>query len=146
MFVMGCKLKNNGSVFIMSVFVIAMLSTLVTGMLKVTSTDIQLVRNQIWASQALALAEGGLNAAMAELREDPTWQTGLDNMAVPAIENFTGGEYNVEIDGGQISITATVDSWQGYTATIQADVTVSSDEPHIVRIDEYRINEPIVEE
>jgi hypothetical protein len=140
------KLKYSGSVFILSVFVIAMLSTLVMGMLKVNSTEIQLVRNRIWASQALALAEGGLNVAMAEMREDPAWKTGLEHMAVPAIENFTGGEYNVEIDGNHIVITASVDSWQGYTATIEAEVTVSGDEPHIIRIDNYRVNEPIEEE
>jgi len=143
---MKCKLKNNGSVFVMSVFVIAMLSTLVIGMLKVNSGEIQLVQNQVYAAQALALAEAGLNAAMAKMRDDPTWQTGFVQVVIQEIPKFDGGEYSVEVDGNQVVITASVESWQGYTATIEAEVTVSADSPHIIRIDNYRVNEPVEEE
>ena len=80
---MRTRLKNNGSVFVVAIFVVAMLSTLVIGMLKINSSEIQLVQNQVYAAQALALAEAGLNAAMAEIRGDATWQTGFDNRPRP---------------------------------------------------------------
>jgi hypothetical protein len=130
----------------LTVFVIAMLSTLVVGMLKINSEEIQLIRNQIYAAQALALAEAGLNSAMAKMREDPAWKVGWDHMAVPAKLNFTGGEFSVEVDDNKVTITASVDSWQGYTSTVEAEVTMSADSPHIIRIDNYRVNEPVVEE
>jgi hypothetical protein len=38
-------------------------------------------------------------------------------------------------------ITSTGVSSQGFTAKIEADVTIGSSSPHIVRIDKLRINE-----
>jgi hypothetical protein len=142
---MRYELKRKGSVFLLSVFVVAMLSTLVIGMLKINSGEIQLIRNQIYASQAMALAEAGLNAALAEMRDNALWQTGFDDVIVGSTPGFEGGHYDVEVDGSKIKITGSVASWQGYTATVQAEVTISADDPHIIRIDSYRINEPFEE-
>jgi len=138
---MRTRLKNNGSVFVVAIFVVAMLSTLVIGMLKINSSEIQLVQNQVYAAQALALAEAGLNAAMAEIRGDATWQTGFDSVSLDACTKFEGGWYTVDINDVDLTIVASVESWQGYTATVEAQITVSEESPHIIRIDNYRVNE-----
>jgi len=138
---MRTKLKNNGSVFVVAIFVVAMLSTLVIGMLKINSSEIQLVQNQVYAAQALTLAEAGLNAAMAEIRDNSTWQTGFEDVLLEECPKFGGGRYTVDVNDVDLTITASVESWQGYTATIQAQITVSEESPHIVRIDNYRVNE-----
>ena len=137
------KNKNKGSVFIISIFVIALLSTLVMGMLKINTGEIMLIRNQIYAAQALALAEAGLNAALAEIRDNPVWSTGFSDVAVGETPGFEGGKYSVEVDGSRVIITASMDSWQGYAATVQAEITIGADDPHIVRIDNYQVNEPV---
>jgi len=86
---MRTKLKNNGSVFVVAIFVVAMLSTLVIGMLKINSSEIQLVQNQVYAAQALTLAEAGLNAAMAEIRDNSTWQTGFEDVLLEECPKLT---------------------------------------------------------
>lgn len=138
---MRTRLKNNGSVFVVAIFVVAMLSTLVIGMLKINSSEIQLVQNQVYAAQALVLAEAGLNAALAELRDNSTWQVGFDHAPLDACPRFGGGSYTVDINDVDLTIVASVESWQGYTATIEARITISEENPHIIRIDNYRVNE-----
>jgi hypothetical protein len=139
---MNCKFKNKGSVFVVAIFVIAMLSTLVIGMLKINSGEIQLVHNQIFATQALAVADAGLNATLAEIRDDPLWDTGFVDEPVDSSPHFAGGQYTVEVNGNNIKVTASVNSWHSYTAIVEVDVTISADHPHIIRIDHYRTNEP----
>ena len=130
---MKSKLKNSGSVFLMVVFVIAMLSALVVGMMQMNTEEIQLVRNQIWAAQALATAEAGLNDAFAEIRTDSTWNAGFTDKA------FNSGSYTVGVNGSEITSTGT--SPQGFVAKVSADITISSTSPYAIRIDNLRINE-----
>jgi len=59
---------NDGSVMLMAVFAIALLSVLVMGMLQMNTEEIQLMQNHIWAAQALAIAEAGLNDTFARIR------------------------------------------------------------------------------
>jgi hypothetical protein len=139
---MICKIKNKGSVFIVAIFVIAMLSTVVIGMLKINSGEIQLVYNQIFATQALAVADAGLNAALAEIRDDPLWNTGFVDEPVDPSPHFAGGQYTVDVNDSNIKVTASVNSWHSYAATVEVDITVGADDPHIIRIDSYRTNEP----
>jgi hypothetical protein len=40
-----------------------------------------------------------------------------------------------------LTITSTGSSSQGFTARVEAEVTVGTPQPHIIRIDHYRINE-----
>ena len=126
------KLKNNGSVFLMVVFATALLSMLVTGMLQLNTEELQLVQNQIFAAQALATAEAGLNDALGRLRTDPNYVTSFT-------EDFEGGSYTVDINGSTITSTGT--SSQGFVARIEADITIRSYSPYVIRIDHLRINE-----
>ena len=145
--------KNKASVYIIVIFVIAMLATITMGILQMNTQELNLVRHRIYAAQALALAEGGLNMAMAEIRNDSTWTsetldiTGLVGSSEwwTTLEthgtSFGDGFYATSYDGNDVTITAGVDSWRGYTSKIEAQVTVTSTAPHIIRINNYKVNE-----
>ena len=60
-------MKNNGTVMLMVVFIIALLAAVVMGMLQMNTEEIQIAQNQIYAADALAIAEAGLNDAFAEI-------------------------------------------------------------------------------
>ncbi len=129
---MDIKLRNNGTVLLMTVFVIALLSALVIGMLQMTTEEIQLMRNHVWAAQALATAEAGLNDSFARIRQgnDP-------NIAG---QSFNGGSYTVDVVGSAVTSTGT--SSQNFIARVKADITVgTSGPPYLIRIDNLRINE-----
>jgi Tfp pilus assembly protein PilX len=130
---MKSKLKNSGSVFLMVVFVIALLSGLVVGMLQMNTEEIQLVRNQICAAEALATAEAGLNDALSEIRTDSGWTEGFTDKA------FNSGSYTVDVNDSEITATGT--SSQGFIAKVSADITIGSTSPYVIRIDNLRINE-----
>jgi len=131
------KTRNNGSVFLMAVFVIALLSALVMGIAQINTEEIQLMQNQIYAAEALATAEAGLNDAFAQIRTDDEWVTGFDDKA------FNGGSYDVTVTGTlpNLAIESTGSSAQGFVARVRADVTVGSTSPYVIRIDNLRINE-----
>jgi type II secretory pathway component PulK len=130
---MTIGLRNKGSVFLMAVFAVALLSMLVSGMLQINTEELQLMQNQIFAAQALATAEAGLNDAFGEIRVDPNWSTGFTD------EAFEGGSYMVDVNG--LTITSTGTSPQNYVARVEADITIGSTSPYVIRIDNFRINE-----
>ena len=130
---MKTRENNNGSVFLMTIFVIALLSALVIGMLQINTEELQLVRNHIYAAQAMATAEAGLNDAFSEIRTDSSWTTGFTDKA------FNGGSYTVDVNGSTITSTGT--SSQSFVAKVEADITIGNSSPYAIRIDNYRINE-----
>ena len=134
---MKIKRKNNGSAFLMVIFVIALLSAVVMGILQINTEEIQLMRNQIYAAQATATAEAGLNDAFAEIRADVNWTGPIVD------EPFNGGTYDVNVGGAlpNLTIQSTGTSPQSFVARVEADVTVGSISPYVVRIDSLRINE-----
>lgn len=138
---MKAKRRNNGSVLLIAVFVIALLSALVMGMAQMSTEEIQLMRNHIFAAYALATAEAGLNDALYEIRADPNWTTGFTDKA------FNGGSYDVTVTGTlpNLTIESQGTSSQSFVAKVQADVTVglkpSDNNSYVIRIDNLRINE-----
>jgi Tfp pilus assembly protein PilX len=136
---MEAKRKNNGSVMLITVFIVALLSAVVIGMLQINTEEIQLMQNQIFAAQALATAEAGLNAAFSRIRNDDEWDTGFTD------KPFNGGVYNVNVTGTLPNLTVVSEgtSAQGFVARVEADVTVdtSGSSNHTIRIDNSRINE-----
>jgi len=126
-----------GSVLLITIFAIALLSALVMGILQMNTEEIQLMQNQIYAARALAIAEAGLNDAFAQIRIDNDWDDGFDD------KPFDGGSYTVTVTGAlpNLTIESTGTSAQGFVARGEADVTVSSSSPYIIRIDSLRINE-----
>jgi hypothetical protein len=134
---MKVERKNNGSVLLIAIFTIALLSAVVMGILQINTEEIQLMYNSINAARALAIAEAGLNDAFAQIRADSAWSAGLDN------KSFDGGSYTVTVTGTSpnLTILSTGTSPQGFVARVQAEVTLGSSAPYIIRIDKLRINE-----
>jgi Tfp pilus assembly protein PilX len=128
--------RNDGSAFIIVVFVVALLAAVVMGMLQINTEEIQIMRNQIYAAEALAIAEAGLNDALAEIRIDSGWVTGFADKA------FSDGSYTVTVGGSlpNLTITSTGTSSQGFVGRLDAVVTVGAISPHTIRIDSFRIN------
>jgi len=129
--------KNNGMVFLIVVFAIALVATITMGILEMTTEELQLMQNQLFAANAMCTAEAGLNDAFASIRSNSSWTTGFTNKA------FNGGSYTVTVTGTlpDRTITSTGTSSQGYMARIAADVTVNTVLPYKVRIDKLKVNE-----
>lgn len=134
---MMCRERNQGSVMLIAVFVIALLSALVTGILQLNTEEIQLMQNHVYASQALAVAEAGLNDALSQIRDDDEWDRGFTK------KSFGFHVYTVTVSGSlpELTIESTGTSSQGFVAKVEADITVGSVEPYVIRIDGLRINE-----
>lgn len=132
---MKTKLQNNGSALLLVVFLASLMSVLVIGILQINTEELQLMRNQMYAAEAQATAEAGLNHALAEIRTDDEWDTGFTGTA------FNGGSYTVDVKKKK-EIESTGTSAQGFVARIEAEITVgTSGPPYIIRVDELRINE-----
>ncbi len=130
---------NNGSVFLIVVFAVAMLSVLTIGILEMHTEEIQLMQNQVNAVQALATAEAGLNDAFARIRQDSSC---IDDF--PFTESFNGGSYTVSAVEGSLpdpNIISEGTTSQGFVARVKADVTIGTSSPYVIRIDSLRINE-----
>jgi Tfp pilus assembly protein PilX len=134
---MKVNFKKNGSVLLVAIFCVALLSAVVMGILQVNIEEIQVMRNQIHAAQAMAMAEAGMNDAFAEIRADNMWAAGFVD------KSFEGGSYTVAVTGTSPNLTATSTgtSAQGFIAKLEADVTLGGSAPCIIRIDNLRINE-----
>ena len=131
------NVKTKGSVLLITVFAVALLSALVMGMLQLNTEELQLAQNHINAAYALAVAEAGLNDAFSELRTDSGFSSGF------AGKSFNGGSYDVTVTGSlpNLTVGATGTSAQGFVARVEADVTVGSTSPYVIRIDNLRVNE-----
>lgn len=130
--------RNNGSVIVIVIFVIALLSAVTMGILQMNTEEIQLMQNQIFAAQALATAEAGLNDAFARIRAD---SGSIDDF--PFSESFNGGSYTVSAEGSlpDPNIISEGTSSQGFVARVKAETTISTGSPYVIRIDNLRINE-----
>jgi len=129
--------KNNGVVFLIVVFAIALVATITMGILVMTTEEVELIDNQLYAAQAMCAAEAGLNDAFASIRSNSSWTTGFTNKA------FNGGSYTVTVTGTlpNRTITSTGTSSQGYIARMATDVTINTVSPYKIRIDELRVNQ-----
>ena len=138
---MKAERRNNGMVFLITVFVIALLAVLTMGILQMNTEEIQLMQNQVNAAEALATAEAGLNDAFSQLRSDSSWTTGFTDKA------FNGGSYTVTVADSNTSdllITSTGTSSQSFVGRVEADITIGQNTGqsfYAIRIDNLRINE-----
>jgi Tfp pilus assembly protein PilX len=131
---MKTEMRNNGVVFLIVVFAIVLIATITMGILVMTTEEVQLMQNQLYAAEAICTAEAGLNDAFARIRTNP--------VAVSFSNSFNGGTYNVNVTGTPpTQITSFATSSQGYDANVVADITVGTSAPYIIRIDNLRINE-----
>ncbi|MFA6186377.1 MAG: hypothetical protein WC770_04075 [Phycisphaerae bacterium] len=127
------EIKNNGSVLVVVVFAIALLTAFVAGMLQLNAEQTQLMRNEVYAAQAQAIAEAGMADAFSQLRSNSSWTSGYTN------KSFGGGSYTVTV--GDSNVISTGTSAQGFASRIQADITIGGSSPYIIRVNKLRINE-----
>ena len=128
------KTKNDGSVLMVVVFAIALLTAFVAGMLQLNAEQIQLMKNEVFSAQAMAIAEAGLADAFSRIRNSP--------VPVNFSSSFGGGSYTVTMAGSPpATVSSTGTSPQGFVTRVAADITVSSTSPYVIRIDNLRINE-----
>jgi Tfp pilus assembly protein PilX len=129
------KMKNSGSVLLVVVFTIALLTAFVVGMLQINSEQLQIMKNEIFTTQSNLIAQAGIADAFAKVRT---------NQALPSnfTGNFGGGSYCVTVSGSlpDPNFTSKGTSPQGFTTNICADVTVD-ESSFVIRIDKLRINE-----
>ena len=121
----------------MTIFATALLSAITIGILQINTEEIQLMRNQIYAVEAQAIAEAGLNEAFSELRVDSSWNSGFTNKV------FDDGSYTVTVSDSlpNLTIESTGTSAHGFVAKVEADIIVGSSSPYIIGINSLRINE-----
>ena len=121
----------------MAVFVIAFVSALVIGMAQMNTEEVQVAQNQIYAAEALAITEAGLNDAFSELRADSSWNSGFSG------KSFSGGTYDVTVTGSlpSLVVESTGTSAKSFVAEVSADITVGTASPYVIRVDNLRINE-----
>ncbi len=129
--------KQKGSVMLIAMFVIALMTTLVIGIVQMNTEEIQLTQNQVYAAEAICVAEAGLNDAFAELRIDDSWTAGFTGKA------FSGGSYDVTVTPvlPNITINSTGTSAKGFVARVNAEITIGTTSPYVIRIDELKVNE-----
>lgn len=115
------KTNRKGAVLVMTVFIIAFCAILITAYLQISTTDLQIVRNQQYSTRALYIAEAGVEDAIYELRQDNTWAAGFTAKA------FAGDTYTVTVANNDptvvIDSTSTVDG--SFQRHIQVQLTIS---------------------
>ena len=129
--------KRSGNAMILTIFVIALASALIIGMLQLNTEQTLLLKNQIGLTQATAVAEAGLNDALAQLRSNINWDQGFDN------KRFGSGRYTVEVAGTppELTITSTGRANQDFTARIEARIdSEDTAAPYRIVIESFRIN------
>ena len=131
------KWNKSGSVLLMVVFAVALLSVLVAGMLHANTEELMLMKNHVGSEISLEIALAGLNAAFAEIRSDSSWSEGFKN------KPFGGGSYDVIVTGTppKLDVNSISTSAKGFKTAISAEIVVSNDSPYIIRVDRLRINE-----
>ena len=123
-----------GSVLLVVVLLVALLAAVVMGYLQVNTEEIQLVRNHVGGAEAVAIAEAGLNDALAQLRREPGWSAGYEG------KPFGGGSYTVVVAGS--TVTSTALTARGFAARVQAEITRGTgDSVFRLEVSKLRINQ-----
>lgn len=110
-----------GSVLLVVVVLAALVAAVVMGHLEINTEEMQLVQNHTGGAEALAIAEAGLNEALAQLRQDPDWREGFRE------KPFEGGAYTVVVDDS--TVTSTAVTARGFVARMKAEVVKGSGGP-----------------
>jgi len=133
---MKTKIKNKGSVLLIVVFTIVLLTAFVVGMLQINSEQIQIMKNEIFTAQARAIAEAGIAHAFSRLRTNSSWRG-------PDTNDFGNGSYTVIATGPLpvLDVNSTGISAQSFVSRVKADITVGSTKPYKIRINKLKVNQ-----
>ena len=121
-------LKNkNGFALLLTLFLILFISMLFVALLNLFTTDIHITGNQKNDTQALYIAEAGIEDAIYHLRQDKNWAS--DGLAPVDFPAGSGNKYTVTypVNIGIISSVGALKA--GYSKTIESKVSVSGTAP-----------------
>ncbi|MFH0731529.1 MAG: hypothetical protein V2A72_01230 [Candidatus Omnitrophota bacterium] len=109
------------------VFIILVMTVLVIGYLQAATTETEIMRNHKMSTQALYIAEAGIEDAIYTIRQtgNSQWDAGFQNKEFPA---GSGNTYTVVVDNSNypsviITSVATVSST--YQRGVEAEIAVS---------------------
>lgn len=69
-------IKNKGFALILAIFLLLFISIAFVALFYLFTTDLQIIDNHQMETQALYIAEAGIENVLANLREDKDWNTG----------------------------------------------------------------------
>ena len=98
---------RGGTALLVCLFVVALTSVLVLGVVDVKTTQFAALRNVRHYDQAYYVAAAGVHHALAELEADATWRTGLSSITFPPGSSSTYTVTVADLGDATILITAT---------------------------------------
>lgn len=96
--------NESGSVLVMTTFAIALLSILITGMMLLLSSEIQIAKQDAWSRQAGFVAETAIAESMYQLTLNDNWNTGFSNEPFGSNQSYSASITN---NNPQVTIQAT---------------------------------------
>jgi type II secretory pathway component PulK len=129
--------NDQGSVLVMTTFVIALLSILLTGMMVLLSAEIQLASQDAWARQAGFVAETAIAESMYQLTVNDTWDTGFNNESFGDNQHYSASIINTS---PQVTIRA-IGSANGISREIEAVIAIvkeTSPNQFALRVDSWK--------
>jgi hypothetical protein len=119
------KQDEQGSVLILALLVLLVMSILIIGSLELLTTDLKIMDNHLNDIQATYIADSGIEDAIYELRQDVYWSGGFVDKEFPS---GSGHTYTVTIDNSSyplVTITST-STILGSQRTIEAQVEIDA--------------------
>lgn len=125
---------QSGAALVVALIVMSMLALLTVSSLDMLTVNVQIAGNHAHELQASYIADAGIEDAIDRLRDDPNWDTGLQNVELPA---GSGNLYTVAIDNSgypSVIITSTGTA-ANFQRSLEAEVKITgSSAPYSITI------------
>jgi cytochrome c biogenesis factor len=119
--------RRTGAVLLVVVFLVAFAALLVGGLLHALASDLQIVNNDLTSTQALYVADAGIEDAIAALRADYTWAAGFAQKAFPA---GSSSHYTVAVANTHPTVVLTSTGVvSGYQRKVEVEIAISETSP-----------------
>jgi hypothetical protein len=97
--------EEKGAVLVAVIFVLLVMMTLLTSLLGMTATEAKIAYNDVYATQAFYLAEGGTQLAVNRLYEEPNFRGEMLEQPL-AIEEGMITSISIEDNNGKVKVTS----------------------------------------
>ena len=114
--------RHRGMALLVCLFVVAVTSSLLVGVLDTCTTQYSAVRNTTDYDAAQYLAGAAVNHALAELELNPTWTTGIPSTEFPVA---SGRTYSATVAAGAGTTVVVTGVGTAGSTTRRLEVTVS---------------------
>ena len=124
--------NNRGSILVMTMFALALVSTLIVGYLMIITTDLTIASNDAWSRQAEFAAEAGIAESLYQLSQNDNWSTGYSNEVLTTNQTFS-----VTVTNSKPLVTlVSTGSSNGFDKQIQVELSISG----LNASGDYRLN------